>query len=113
MGTERFEPNVAFTIGPLTVDEGAGLTIAAAGLARALVRSGAARVTVFGRRPKTKIDYSVWAPAEICARGRPAARFCEFDPDMAAAVGAGAPDIIHSHGLWLAHQWSARRAANA
>src|SRR5262245_10734975 len=100
-----------FTVGPLDANQGAGLTIATAGLARALARSGASQVTVFGRKPGGTIDASLWNGVAVRARGRLGSRIRELDLGLASAISTGGPLVIHSHGLWLAHQWSAWRAA--
>jgi len=102
---------IAFTIGPLDADQGAGLTVATAGWARALASLGGTQMTVFGRNPGKPVEKSLWEGVAVRMRGKPAGRLGELDLGLRSAIAAEHPAIIHSHGLWLAHQYSAWQAA--
>ena len=94
---------LAFTIGPLNLRGGAGLTAAAAGLGRALASGHGAALSVFGRGGRSATDPVLWGPlASVRESGAGAG--------LSSMLASGDFDVVHSHGLWLGHQWGAWRA---
>jgi glycosyltransferase involved in cell wall biosynthesis len=94
---------LAFTIGPLNLTRGAGLTAAAAGLGRALARGHDVELTIFGRGGMAAADPGLWGPSA-------SVRDSGAGFGLSSKLVAGGFHVVHSHGLWLGHQWGAWRA---